>query len=141
MPTNAEIANQYSSLQKAVKNLLSKDDIDQLATKQDICDLNNKITANTEATNRRLLAVESSVAENKREIADNSRRITNQDTRIDDKLKELALKDLKRELYDRRLNGIFFGIDDKEGVYGDTCAECLKKVKDAPNISICYIYY
>lgn len=116
---------------------MTKDDIKRLASKEDIRTLEKKITDSTAALHKRVNEVEEMVTECRKDIASNSQKITDQDGKvkitdgkIDDKLKELEFKDLQRDIYDRRLNLLIFGMVEKKGVYGDSNAESLQKIKN-----------
>lgn len=136
MPSNAELQTQISQLQRSINNLLTKEDLNNLASKEDIRKLQDKISENTRKLDERMKAIEDTMAECKVDISSNSKLIANQKEKVDDterkvaeKLEELRLKDLQRDIYDRRLNLLIFGVKEKEGVFGETSAESLLNVK------------
>ena len=131
MPTNAELASQFTALQDQLsvlaKNMPTKADFDKLATKDELKSefVVFRAELRKEMDDRFLKYKEEQAVI----IEDLKLRITNAETKLTNKISELDAQRLMDLKYSYRINSILIGIPEKEGHWKETPGDCQKHVE------------
>ena len=131
MPTNAELASQFTALQDQLsvlaKNMPTKADFDKLATKDELKSefVVFKAELRKEMDDRFLKYKEEQAVI----IEDLKLRVTNAETKLTNKISVLDAQRLMDLKYSYRINSILIGIPEKEGHWKETPGDCQKHVE------------
>ena len=141
MPTVADLQKQILEFQKTFKefasNAPSKDNLKCLASKEDISNLDTKITANYEQLNAKINNVEQSVITCRNDIKANTKTMENHESRLtvlEAQLKyeitNIRKKNVLKDMYDRRRNLLILGIEEKNYEWDETPAQSEELIRE-----------